>query len=75
VRRSATEARLDRREALKRGEEAGEVADSMDVRRGLIRRMEAGELTLDEVQRELKRIKRAGKAAGKLTRDQVWRRS
>ena len=37
---------------------AATVADSMDVRIALIERMDAGELTLEQVQAELKRIKR-----------------
>ena len=49
------------------------VADSLDVRMALIARMNAGEMTLEQVQNELKRIKRGAKAAGKITRAQAYR--
>jgi len=54
-------------------EAEGAVADSMDVRLELIRRMHNGELTLAEVQAELARIKRGAKKAGKITRAQAYR--
>lgn len=54
-------------------ESAGRVADSMDVRMELVRKMHAGEMTLDEVQVELKRIKRNAKKNGQITRDQAYR--
>ena len=62
-------ARMDHQRAL---EAQGKVADSMDVRLALIERMNAGELTLDEVQAELKRIKRKAKANGQITRAQAY---
>lgn len=61
--------------AVRQAEADGEVADSMEVRLALIARMKAGELTLEQVQAELKRIKRAAKKAGKLTRAQAYRRA
>ena len=59
--------------AVKSAEESGKVADSMTVRLELIARMKNGELTLDQVQAELKRIKRGAKSVGKITRAQAWR--
>lgn len=59
--------------AVRASEESGEVADSMEVRLALIARMKAGELTLDQVQAELKRIKKSAKASGKITRAQAYR--
>lgn len=59
-------------EAQKAAESEGRVADSMEVRLALIARMKAGELTLDEVQAELKRIQRAAKKSGKITRAQAY---
>lgn len=53
-------------------EDDGVVADSMAVRLALIARMDAGELTLEQVQAELKRIKRGAAAAGKITRAQAY---
>ena len=67
------ETNMRKRAALNAAEASGEVADSMEVRKALIRRMDAGELTLDEVQAELKRIKRTAKAQGKRTRNQAFR--
>lgn len=43
--RTKFEATLNKRDAIKQGETAGIVADSMEVRGQLIARMEAGELT------------------------------
>lgn len=56
-------------------EAEGKVADSMDVRRALIAKMHAGEMTLAEVQAELAKIRRGAKKAGKTTRAQAYRRS
>ena len=58
---------------VKSAEESGQVADSMTVRLALIARMKAGELTLDQVQAELKRIQRSAGSAGKMTRAKAWR--
>ena len=57
----------------RQAETDGRVADSMEVRLALIARMDAGELTLAEVQAELKRIKRKAKANGQITRAQAYR--
>lgn len=72
--RTAFERRLAQSANLKAEEAAGNVADSMEVRLALIERMNKGELTLAEVQAELKKIKREAKAAGKLTRNQAFLR-
>ncbi len=75
TRRTAFDARLDKRVAIEEYESLGLVADSMDVRMELVRQMSAGEKTLAEVQSELKRIKRDAKKNGKVTRSQVWKNS
>lgn len=62
---------LERKRELREAEAAGEVADSMEVRRALIAKMDAGEMTLEQVQAELKRIKRNASKAGKTTRARV----
>lgn len=62
------EIRSERFAELLRAEAAGEVADSNAVRVALIEKMDAGLLTLAEVQAELKRIKRNASKAGKATR-------
>jgi hypothetical protein len=54
-------------------EAAGLVADSMEVRLALMAKLHAGEMTLEEVQAELKRIQRGAKKAGKITRAQAYR--
>lgn len=66
--------RREKLDAVTRAEASGHVADSMDVRRALLSRMHAGELTLAEVQAELKRIKRGAKKNGQITRAQAYSR-
>lgn len=64
-----------RRNGLVKSAEAdGQIADSMEVRVALIERMKKGELTLDQVQSELKRIKRQAKKNGLITRAQAFSR-
>lgn len=74
-RRTAWERLTDRRAALKEAEADGIVADSLEVRAELIRRMEAGELKPEQMQAELARIKRGAKKVGLVTRNQIWRQS
>lgn len=62
-----------RRDAVKKAEAEGRIADSMEVRGELIAKMERGEMTLEQVQAELKKIKRNAKKNGKVTRDQAYR--
>lgn len=61
-----------RRDHIKAREAEGAVADSMEVRKALMARFHAGEITLEEAQAQLKRIQRGAKAAGKITRKQAW---
>jgi hypothetical protein len=63
----------EHKDNLRRAEADGVVADSMNVRQELIRRMDAGELTLEQVQAELAKIKRNAKKNGKVTRNQAWK--
>lgn len=62
-------------ESVRQAEAAGEVADSMDVRKALMERFHAGELTLDQVKAELTRIKRNAKKNGQVSRASVYRHS
>lgn len=71
-RRTRFEASIDKRAALKKAEADGVVADSMTVRIALIEKMNRGEMTLAEVQAELKRIKRDAKKHGLVTRAQAF---
>lgn len=72
--RTSFEAALDKRAAVKDGEAAGEVADSMTVRRELMARVHSGEITLAQAQSELKQIQRGAKNAGQVTRAQAYSR-
>jgi len=57
---------------LKREEADGNVADSREVRMALMAQVHSGEKTLEEVQAELKKIKRNAKKSGKITRNQAY---
>ncbi len=61
-------------DAVKEAETQGTVADSMAARLALIKRMDAGEITLEEAQAEIARLKRTAKRSGLITRDQAYRR-
>lgn len=74
MRRTRFEASIDNRAAVTEAKAAGKVADSGEVRLALIERMNRGELTLEQVQAELKQIKRGAKAAGLVTRAQAFNR-
>ena len=64
---------IRRRELVKAAEANGEVADNIEVRKAIVARIHAGEITLAEGQAELRRIKRNAKRNGQVTRDQAWR--
>jgi hypothetical protein len=72
--RTRFEASLDKHNALKAAEQAGLVADNMEVRMQLMESVRAGEITLEYAQKELKRIKSQGKKNGKITRAQAFSR-
>lgn len=72
--RTRFEASIDKRDALKAAEAAGQVADSMDVRLALMARVESGEITLEQAQAQLKKIKSGAKKAGMVTRAQAFSR-
>lgn len=72
--RTRFEAAMDKRDALKTAEAAGQVADNMDVRLALMARVHSGEITLAQAQAELKKIKSGAKRAGLLTRAQAFSR-
>jgi hypothetical protein len=64
--------RRARFDAQRKAEAEGRVADSMDVRIRIVERIKAGEITLEQGQAELKRIKRNASREGKITRNQAW---
>jgi hypothetical protein len=72
--RTRFEAAMDKRDALKTAEAAGQVADNMDVRLALMSRVHSGEITLAQAQAELKKIKSGAKRAGLVTRAQAFSR-
>ncbi len=72
--RTRFEAAMDKRDALKTAEAAGQVADNMDVRLALMARVHSGEITLAQAQAELKKIKSGAKRAGLVTRAQAFSR-
>jgi hypothetical protein len=61
-------------DAVNEADSEGTIADSMDVRRDIVRRMHAGAITLDEGQAELAAIKRGAEKAGKTTRAKAYSR-
>ena len=74
MRRTRFEAGFDKRRALDKAEAEGLVADSMEYRTKLIERVHAGEITLEQAQAELKKVKSAAKRNGLLTRSQAYSR-
>lgn len=72
-RRDWYDRRTDKRVALQIAEEQGLVADSTEFRQALVAKLESGEMTLPQVQEELRKVKREAKKNGKKTRDQIWR--
>lgn len=72
-RRDWYDRRLDKRVALQIAEEQGLVADSSELRASLVAKVHAGEMTIEQVQAELRRVKREAKKSGMKTRDQIWR--
>ncbi len=63
---------MEKRHSLKEAEESGRVADSLEVRKGLMARVESKEITLGEAQVELRRIKRGAGQRGLITRAQAY---
>lgn len=72
MRRTRWEASMDKRRAMNKAEEDGLVADSMEVRHQLLEKVRKGEATLEEVQAELKKIKRNAKKNGLITRSKAF---
>ena len=64
----------DKQRAVKEAEEAGTVADSLDVRMQLMEQVKAGKITLADAQNQLKQIKRGAKKNGQTTRAQAFRK-
>ncbi len=72
--RTRFEASIDKMNAMKTAEAAGQVADSSEVRLALMKRVHDGEITLAEAQAQLKKIKSSAKRNGLITRSQAFSR-
>lgn len=72
-RRDWYDRRMDKRVALQIAEEKGIVADSSALRASLVAKIHSGEMTIEQVQAELRKVKREAKKNGLKTRDQIWR--
>ncbi|PYD05927.1 hypothetical protein DND90_21550 [Pseudomonas syringae pv. maculicola] len=73
TRRDWYDRRLDKRVALQIAEEHGLVADSSALRAALVAKIHSGDMTIEQVQAELRKVKREAKKNGLKTRDQIWR--
>ena len=62
----------EKHDAIKKAEAEGKVADSMEYRMALMERVHKGEITLEQAQAELKRVKRNAKKNGLTTRNSVF---
>ena len=67
-------AKIMKRNAVNTAEASGQVADNMDVRLSIVKRMKSGDITLDQGKKELAAIKRNAKRNGLITRQQAWSR-
>lgn len=72
-RRDWYDRRIDKLVALQIAEEQGIVADSTELRQELVAKLQSGEMTLQQVQDELRKVKREAKKNGKKTCSQIWR--
>jgi len=70
--RTHFEAVREKKQAVREAEAAGVVADSHAVRLAIMKRVHAGEITLEQAQAELARIKRGAAARGMRTRAQAF---
>jgi hypothetical protein len=72
-RRDWYDRRMDKRVALNIAEEQGIAADSSELRASLVAKIHSGEMTIEQVQAELRKVKREAKKNGLKTREQIWR--
>ncbi|MEI7177084.1 hypothetical protein [Pectobacterium carotovorum] len=71
--RTRFDAAMDKRIHMEDCESKGLVADSMEVRMALMEKVKSGEITLQQAQDELEKIKRNAKKNGLMTRSQAYR--
>ena len=72
--RDRFDAARDKKQAMNEADAAGQVADSMAIRMALMARVHSGEISLEQAQSELAKIKRSAKKNGQLTRAQAYSR-
>jgi len=72
MRRTRFEASIAKRANVNQCETDGVIADSKEIRMALMDKVHSGECTLEEVQAELKKIKRDAKKNGQITRSQAF---
>lgn len=68
------ETSMRKRKAVEDGMKSGIIADNDDFRLKLMQRVHSKEITLEQAQEELKKIKRSAKKNGQLTRAQAFSR-
>ena len=66
------ERRLENQRALDQAEKDNIVADSIEYRKALMQKVDDGEITLEQAQKELKSVKRNAKKKGLITRNQAY---
>lgn len=64
--------RLRKRKAVNEAEASSVVADTLAVRGELMEKVQAGTLTLEDAQKQLRKIKRDAKKNGLVTRNQAF---
>ena len=74
MRRTAFEASIAKRANVERMEMEGKISDTDAVRLELLDRMTRGDITLEEMKKELEKVKRDGKKKGLLTKQQAYSR-
>jgi hypothetical protein len=67
-----SDTRREKMRNLREAEEAGIVADSHEYRLSLLESVYKGDITLEDAQKELRKVKREAKKNGKITRNQAY---
>jgi phosphosulfolactate phosphohydrolase-like enzyme len=68
------ETSMRKRKAVDEWMKAGIIADNDDVRLALMQKVHSGEITLEQAQDQLKKIKKNAKKNGQLTKAQAFSR-
>lgn len=65
---------IEKSYAVERDEKEGLIADSREVIIELVKKVKSGEITLEDAQKQLRKIQRNAKKNGKITRAQAYKR-